>query len=209
MAATSRPTICCCRWKPRRRTMRLSTRCWAKPRCARSALNARRNYRNDFGVYGDWRVRLDQGNQVGVGLEVRQRRYPTGPLRERTRNIVELSGNGSADCSTAMSASSACRRRSASASPRTWAALPSLVAERALRHRTPGRGRRPPAGHRHAQRQPVRGRGWVDLAVPADLVVEPRDPVYPRPEQHTRGQLQLHRNLDHAAQGLLRRHDGQ
>ena len=51
------------------------------------------NYRNDFGLYGNYRLRLDPDNQVGAGLEVRQRRYPTGPLRERTRNIVELSGN--------------------------------------------------------------------------------------------------------------------
>jgi tetratricopeptide (TPR) repeat protein len=51
------------------------------------------NYRNDFGLYGNTRVRLDDDNQVGAGLEVRQRRYPTGPLRERTRNIVELSGS--------------------------------------------------------------------------------------------------------------------
>jgi tetratricopeptide (TPR) repeat protein len=51
------------------------------------------NYRNDFGLYGNYRLRLDPDNQVGAGLELRQRRYPTGPLRERTRNIVELSGN--------------------------------------------------------------------------------------------------------------------
>ncbi len=51
------------------------------------------DYRNDFGVYGNYRVRLDPDNQVAAGLEVRQRRYPTGPLRERTRNIVELSGS--------------------------------------------------------------------------------------------------------------------
>jgi tetratricopeptide (TPR) repeat protein len=51
------------------------------------------DYRNDFGVYGNYRLRLDPDNQVGAGLEVRQRRYPTGPLRERTRNIVELSGS--------------------------------------------------------------------------------------------------------------------
>jgi tetratricopeptide (TPR) repeat protein len=50
-------------------------------------------YRNDFGLYGDYRLRLDPDNQVAAGLEVRQRRYPTGPLRERTRNIVELSGS--------------------------------------------------------------------------------------------------------------------
>lgn len=51
------------------------------------------NYRNDFGVYGDYRLRLDEDNQIGAGLEVRQRRYPTGPLRERTRNIAELTGS--------------------------------------------------------------------------------------------------------------------
>lgn len=51
------------------------------------------DYRNDFGIYGNYRVRLDEDNQLGAGLEVRQRRYPTGPLRERTRNIVELSGS--------------------------------------------------------------------------------------------------------------------
>jgi tetratricopeptide (TPR) repeat protein len=51
------------------------------------------DYRNDFGLYGNYRVRLDPDNQVAAGLEVRQRRYPTGPLRDRTRNIVELSGS--------------------------------------------------------------------------------------------------------------------
>jgi hypothetical protein len=51
------------------------------------------DYRNDFGLYGNVRVRLDPDNQVAAGLEVRQRRYPTGPLRERTRNIVEATGS--------------------------------------------------------------------------------------------------------------------
>jgi len=50
-------------------------------------------YRNDFGVYGNYRYRLDPDNQVAVGAEVRQRRYPTGPLRERTRNIAEFTGS--------------------------------------------------------------------------------------------------------------------
>ncbi len=47
-------------------------------------------YRNDFGAYGQYRLRLDPDNQVSAGLEVRQRRYPSNSrLRERTRNIVE------------------------------------------------------------------------------------------------------------------------
>ena len=51
------------------------------------------DYRNDFGLYGNYRARLDEDNQVAFGAEVRQRRYPTGPLRERTRNIVEFTGS--------------------------------------------------------------------------------------------------------------------
>jgi tetratricopeptide (TPR) repeat protein len=54
------------------------------------------DYRNDFGLYGNYRLRLDPDNQLAAGLEVRQRRYPSGPLRERTRNIVELTGRWTA-----------------------------------------------------------------------------------------------------------------
>jgi tetratricopeptide (TPR) repeat protein len=50
------------------------------------------NYRNDYGVYGEYRLRLDEDNQVRGGLELYRRRYPIGRLRERTRNIVELTG---------------------------------------------------------------------------------------------------------------------
>ena len=50
------------------------------------------DYRNDFGLYGDYRYRLDADNQLSAGAEIRQRRYPTGALRERTRNIFELTG---------------------------------------------------------------------------------------------------------------------
>ena len=46
-------------------------------------------YRNDWGVYGDWRFRLDQRNQITAGMEFRQRLYPAGPLQARSRNIVE------------------------------------------------------------------------------------------------------------------------
>lgn len=51
-------------------------------------------YRNDFGAYGQYRLRLDEDNQVAAGLELRQRRYPgNSRLRERTRNIVEATGS--------------------------------------------------------------------------------------------------------------------
>ena len=66
---------------------------WAVGLRGRVSYRGNSDYRNDFGIYGDYRLRLDADNQIGAGLEVRQRRYPTGPLRDRTRNIVEASGS--------------------------------------------------------------------------------------------------------------------
>ena len=50
-------------------------------------------YRNDYGLYGNYRYRLDPDNQLTVGAEFRRRNYPNGPLRARTRNIAELTGS--------------------------------------------------------------------------------------------------------------------
>ena len=66
---------------------------WAGGVRGRVSYRGNSDYRNDFGVFGNVRLRLDEDNQIGAGLELRQRRYPTGPLRERTRNIVEASGS--------------------------------------------------------------------------------------------------------------------
>lgn len=66
---------------------------WAAGLRGRVSYRGNSDYRNDFGVFGTYRLRLDEDNQLGAGLEVRQRRYPTGPLRDRTRNIVEASGS--------------------------------------------------------------------------------------------------------------------
>lgn len=41
-------------------------------------------YRNDYGVFTNYRYRLDPDNQVSAGAELRRRRYPEGRLRERT-----------------------------------------------------------------------------------------------------------------------------
>jgi tetratricopeptide (TPR) repeat protein len=49
-------------------------------------------YRNDYGIYGNWRYRLDPDNQFIAGAEFRRRDYPNGPLRSRSRNIAELTG---------------------------------------------------------------------------------------------------------------------
>jgi len=50
-------------------------------------------YRNDYGLYGNYRYRLDPDNQLTVGAEFRRRNYPQGPLRARSRNIAELTGS--------------------------------------------------------------------------------------------------------------------
>jgi tetratricopeptide (TPR) repeat protein len=48
-------------------------------------------YRNDYGLFADYRYRLDEDNQLGVGAILQRRRYPTGPLRERSRTLADLS----------------------------------------------------------------------------------------------------------------------
>jgi len=50
-------------------------------------------YRNDVGVYGNYRFRANEDNQFTIGAEFRRRNYPEGPLRPRSRNIAELTGN--------------------------------------------------------------------------------------------------------------------
>jgi len=47
-------------------------------------------YRNDWGLFADYRIGLGANDQVTIGGEVRERRYPSGPLRDRTRDIAEL-----------------------------------------------------------------------------------------------------------------------
>jgi len=47
-------------------------------------------YCNDYGIFGDWRYRVESVSQFNLGAEVRRRRYPTGPLRDRSRTIGEL-----------------------------------------------------------------------------------------------------------------------
>jgi hypothetical protein len=50
-------------------------------------------YRNDWGVFADYRIGLGDSDQFTLGGEVRERRYPSGPLRSRTRDIAELTGS--------------------------------------------------------------------------------------------------------------------
>ena len=66
---------------------------WAAGVRGRVSYRGDGQYRNDFGAYGNYRLRVAADDQLAAGLEVRQRRYPNGPLRERTRNIVEATGS--------------------------------------------------------------------------------------------------------------------
>jgi tetratricopeptide (TPR) repeat protein len=47
-------------------------------------------YRNDWGAFAEYRVGLGDNDQVTLDGELRERRYPPGPLRSRTRDIAEL-----------------------------------------------------------------------------------------------------------------------
>jgi hypothetical protein len=48
------------------------------------------NYRNDYGLFGNWVLLVNANQQFNFGAEFRRRNYPRGALRERTRNIAEL-----------------------------------------------------------------------------------------------------------------------
>ena len=51
--------------------------------------NRGNGYRNDYGVFGSWRYRVNSTNQLSVDLEVRRRSYPSGRERDLSRNIGE------------------------------------------------------------------------------------------------------------------------
>ena len=53
-------------------------------------------HRNDWGVFADYRLGLGARDQLTIGGEVRERRYPSGPLRSRTRDIAELTARETA-----------------------------------------------------------------------------------------------------------------
>lgn len=59
----------------------------------RNSYRGNGDYRNDYGLYGNYRYRLDADNQVSIEAEYRRRQYPNGPLRQRSRDIAELTAN--------------------------------------------------------------------------------------------------------------------
>ena len=50
-------------------------------------------YRNDWGLFASYGIGLGPNDNLTLGGEVRERRYPRGPLRSRTRDIAELTGS--------------------------------------------------------------------------------------------------------------------
>lgn len=50
----------------------------------RNSYRGQGTYRNDFGLFTNYRYQLDADNQVSVGGEVRRRRYPNGPMSNRS-----------------------------------------------------------------------------------------------------------------------------
>ena len=49
-------------------------------------------YRNDWGAFATYSVGFGENDRLALTGEVRERRYPRGPLRSRTRDIAELTG---------------------------------------------------------------------------------------------------------------------
>ncbi len=56
----------------------------------RNSYRGNGDYRNDYGIYSDLRYGFSSIDQFNVGAEFRRRDYPSGRLRERSRNIAEL-----------------------------------------------------------------------------------------------------------------------
>ena len=49
-------------------------------------------YRNDWGAFATYSIGFGESDRLALTGEVRERRYPRGPLRSRTRDIAELTG---------------------------------------------------------------------------------------------------------------------
>ena len=50
-------------------------------------------YRNDWGAFADYRVGLRPDDQIAFTAEISERRYPEGPLRQRTRDIARVAAD--------------------------------------------------------------------------------------------------------------------
>jgi hypothetical protein len=48
-------------------------------------------FRNDYGIFARYDRRLDPANQLSFSAQLRKRRYPSGPLQERTRSTATVS----------------------------------------------------------------------------------------------------------------------
>lgn len=64
---------------------------WALGLRGRVSYRGNGDYRNDVSLFTDYSHQVNEANQVTLGAEVRRRRYPEGPLRERSRTTQTVS----------------------------------------------------------------------------------------------------------------------
>jgi hypothetical protein len=57
----------------------------------RNSYRGESTFRNDYGIFSNYRYRLDPDNQLTFGAQVWRRNYPSGRLRERSRSTVDAS----------------------------------------------------------------------------------------------------------------------
>lgn len=57
----------------------------------RNSYRGNGNFRNDAGLFADFRHRVDEDNQLSVGAEYRRRRYPEGRERDLSRTSAQVS----------------------------------------------------------------------------------------------------------------------
>ncbi|MGB8435836.1 MAG: tetratricopeptide repeat protein [Burkholderiales bacterium] len=57
----------------------------------RNSYRGESTFRNDYGIFSNYRYRLDPDNQLTFGAQVWRRSYPNGRLRERSRSTVDAS----------------------------------------------------------------------------------------------------------------------
>jgi len=57
----------------------------------RNSYRGESTFRNDYGIFSNYRYRLDPDNQITLGAAVWRRNYPNGRLRERSRSTVDAS----------------------------------------------------------------------------------------------------------------------
>ena len=196
----------------------------------RTSYRGNGNHRNDYGLFTDYRYRLDPDNQLTTGAELRRRRYPEAlPNRSfssAVANIGWVHALGGGDSSISLVAHGgynfATNRPDGDSvvygltatydftitKTLGWLFV-RLVGTRFVRCGSHpfSSGRRRSEREPHPQGQPVRGRRRVGLGFCAGLEPATGNPLHSRSEQCDRIQLQFDGGLDQYPHGLLTLHE--